>query len=369
LLPQPLGVVGIMVPWNYPVYLLFVPLAFAIAAGNQVLIKCSELTPSVGGLILQLISEISVLNDDISIINGDINCAKAFAALPFGHLLFTGSTAVGKQVMAAASQNLTPVTLELGGKSPAIIAESANKVYLKRLFMGKLFNAGQTCVAPDYWLVDAKFSASLEGLLRDFLNVHYPSLMTNPDYSHIISDEHKSRLIYLLDDARKKGAVIIQFGDISPISRKFPVCLLLNVNKTMQVMQEEIFGPLIPVTYYQNFADALDIIDQFPSPLALYYFGKDEQQINYLQYKVSAGAFVVNDTLTHVGLDDLPFGGVGQSGMGRYHGEEGFNTFSLLKPIFMQKKLAPISWFYPPYGKLMHFFIRYFAGIHFKENS
>lgn len=369
LFPQPLGVVGIMVPWNYPIYLLAVPLAYALAAGNHVLIKCSELTPHTGQLLAEYIAKNPLLQSVITIINGNVQCSQEFSALPFGHLMFTGSTAVGKQIMATASLKLTPLTLELGGKSPAIVARTANPKQLKRLFMGKMFNAGQTCVAPDYLLVHKLFESSFASLFREFLEQHYPNSMENKDFSHIISATHEQRLQGLVEDAILKGAQIIQFDEENKKDRKFPVTLILHANQSMRVMQEEIFGPLLPIVFYNHFAEVLDLIDQQPQPLALYYFGKDAKEIKYLEEQCLSGALVLNDSVIHTAIDDLPFGGVGQSGMGSYHGIEGFDTFSHLKPVFKQKKYASVSLFYPPYGKLVHWFLRHFAGISFKEKE
>lgn len=363
LFPQPLGVIGIMVPWNYPIYLMMVPLAFAIAAGNQVLIKHDELTTAVATLLDELIQACSELSPLVSIIQGDIHCAKAFAALPFNHLLFTGSTQVGKAIMEAASRSLTPVTLELGGKSAAIIAESASLALLKRLFMGKLWNAGQTCIAPDYLLVHQHHSGQLAEALEQFLLKHYPDLMHNPDYSYIISAKHEQRLNDILQDAQDKGAKIVQFGNKNENTLTFPVYLVFHVNKTMRIMQEEIFGPILPVLEYEHFAEVLNTLSSFPNPLALYYFGKNKKEIERLQLESISGALVLNDTILHLAVNDLPFGGIGQSGMGCYHGQEGFDTFSHLKPIFKQKRFSPSTWFYPPYGKLIQFFMRYFAGM------
>ncbi|MDP1604521.1 MAG: coniferyl aldehyde dehydrogenase [Legionella sp.] len=365
---QPLGVVGIIVPWNYPIYLSIVPLAYAIAAGNNVMVKFSELTPITGNTFNKLFKSLS-LSQSVTIINGGVDVAKAFASLPFGHLLFTGSTAVGKDVMAAASKNLTPVTLELGGKSPAIISASVNTKYLERLFMGKLFNAGQTCIAPDYLLIPPDFEPQLEASFAEFINSHYPSLMDNDSYTSLISEHHKERLDQLLLDAKAKGARIVQFGDKQENSRKFPVCLLFNVNNSMRIMQEEIFGPLLPVATYKTFPEAVDVINSMPNPLALYYFGDNKEEINLIQFHTLSGALTINDTIMHLAIDDLPFGGVGQSGLGQYHGYEGFLTFSKLKPLYKQRRISPVSWFYPPYGKLIDYFLRYFAGIKFKENK
>ena len=226
LMPQPLGVVGIMVPWNYPVYLALVPAIYALAAGNRVLIKMSEYSSHTGMALKDLIKSIGAENY-IQIVNGDVEVAKKFASLPFGHLIFTGSTAVGKAVMNAASQNLTPVTLELGGKSPAILSETMNPKYFNRLFMGKLFNAAQTCIAPDYLLIPNAWKEKVKNEFRHFIELHYPDLMNNEDYSSIICEAHKQRLLELLNDAKAKGAEVVQFGEFNPLSPRFPVVFTL----------------------------------------------------------------------------------------------------------------------------------------------
>lgn len=361
---QPLGVVGIIVPWNYPVYLAIVPIIYALAAGNQVMVKCSELTPATGQLLATLFSQWQ-FKQRVCIINGDVAIAEAFSRLPFGHLLFTGSTAIGKAVMANASTHLTSLTLELGGKSPVIVSKTMNERYLERLFMGKLFNAGQTCIAPDYVLIPKGQEVDLEVLFKRFMDKHYPDVIHNDNYSSIISDHHKQRLQALLADALEKGARVVRFGDDDNASRKLPIYLLFDVHQGMRVMQEEIFGPLLPVISYDKFNDALAIIHLNPTPLALYYFGDDVSEINQLTYHTLSGALTINDTIMHIAIDDLPFGGVGQSGMGHYHGHEGFLTFSKLKPVFAQKRISTARWFYPPYGKLVDNFLRYFAGIRF----
>ncbi|STX28978.1 alcohol dehydrogenase [Legionella beliardensis] len=368
ILAQPLGVVGIISPWNYPVYLSFVPLAYALAAGNHVMLKMSESTPLTGNLIQELVSQDSILNEFVSIYNGDASLAAAFTSLPFGHLLFTGSTKVGKKVMAAASENLTPVTLELGGKSPTIISATADAHYLDRVFMGKLFNAGQTCLAPDYLLIARPWEDTLEQLFTRFIENRYPQLTENNHYSNVISTTHKARLNELLADARNKGARIKQFGNEQEGSR-MPFYLVFNVDRSMQLMNEEIFGPILPIIVYDSFSQALDLIKSRPNPLAVYYFGKDEDEIKQLQFKTLSGALTINDTIMHAAMDDLPFGGVGQSGLGNYHGQEGFDTFSKLKPVLKQGKLSAITFFYPPYGKLLYYFLRYWAGIHIPKNK
>ncbi|MGQ3887406.1 aldehyde dehydrogenase family protein [Legionella sp. CNM-1927-20] len=369
IIAQPLGVVGIISPWNYPILLSIVPLAYALAAGNQVMVKMSEFTPNVGQKLHELIKLTPGLNDYVSLYNGDIAYAERFTNLPFAHLLFTGSTTVGKKVMAAASKNLTPVTLELGGKSPTILSSTANIRFLKRIFMGKLFNAGQTCLAPDYLLIARKWEDNIKSLATQFIQKHYPNMTDNKHYSNIISSKHSERLLSLLEDARSKGADIIQLGDFKEGERSLPLYLVFKVNFTMQLMKEEIFGPILPIIIYDNFQEAIDFILSLPNPLAVYYFGNNNFEINQLQYETLSGALAINDTVTQAAIDDLPFGGVGQSGIGRYHGQEGFDTFSNLKPIFKQGRLSSITFFYPPYGKLLYYFLRYWAGIRISKNN
>lgn len=367
--PQSLGVVGVMVPWNYPLYLALVPLVYALAAGNRVMIKISELTPKTGEILARLVSQEGIEDSLITIVNGDVAVAKKFANLPFNHLLFTGSTAVGREIMATAAKNLTPVTLELGGKSPVIISNSVNPNYFSRLFMGKLYNAGQTCIAPDYLLVPKGWEPRIERFSKEFMARHYPNLESNPDYSCLISAKHKERLQAYLDDAREQNAQIIQIGKFGSQKQKMPFHLVLNVNNSMLLMQEEIFGPILPVISYESFDEAIDFINKRPKPLVIYYFGEDKQERKALELKTLSGALTINDTLTHIAIDALPFGGIGESGIGCYHGQEGFDRFSKLKPVFSQRRFAPITWFYPPYGKLIRYFLTWVAGIDLKEKK
>lgn len=365
-IPQPLGVVGNLVPWNYPVYLSLVPAIYALAAGNRVMIKMSELSSNIGEALHSLIQSIG-LNHYICVVNGDIEISKQFVTLPFGHLMFTGSTNVGKLVMKAASENLTPVTLELGGKSPAVLSSSMNLNYFKRLFMGKLFNAAQTCIAPDYLLVPRGWEEVIEREFKKFINTFYPELMNNAQYSSIISESHKQRLLELVEDARSKGGRIVEFGELVPESSKLPVYLVFDVTNDMRVMKEEIFGPILPVITYHSFNDAIDYINSSSNPLALYYFGEDKSEIKLIQTKTLSGALTINETLMHIAIDDLPFGGVGHSGMGHYHGREGFDTFSKLKPVLVQRFISTVSWLYPPYGFLMRRVMAWVGGIKLKE--
>lgn len=368
LVPQPLGIVGNIVPWNYPVYLALVPAVYAIAAGNRVMIKMSELSPNTGMALQSLILSLS-LEHIIQVINGDVEVAKEFVSLPFGHLIFTGSTAVGKLVMNTASKNLTPLTLELGGKSPALLSHSMNPKYFKRLFMGKLFNAAQTCIAPDYLLIPSGWEEKVKEEFQKFIDIHYPDLMNNEYYSSIISEDHKLRLLGLVEDARIKGADVLQFGELIPSSNKMPVFLLFGATQDMSVMQEEIFGPILPILSYNSMHEAVEYINSLPNPLALYYFGEDAAEQSFVRTHTLSGALTINDTLMHIAIDDLPFGGVGQSGMGQYHGQEGFDTFSKLKPVFKQSRFSTISWFYPPYGALLNIFLSGVGGIKIRKKK
>ncbi|WP_298625262.1 coniferyl aldehyde dehydrogenase [uncultured Legionella sp.] len=367
-IPQPLGVIGNLVPWNYPVYLSIVPALYALAAGNRVMIKMSELSTHTG-LVLHSLFHTMGLDNFIQVVNGGIDVSEQFSELPFGHLMFTGSTRVGKLVMKAASENLTPVTLELGGKSPAILSSTMNINYFKRLFMGKLFNAAQTCIAPDYLLVPEGWDRVVEAEFKKFIHVHYPELMSNDNYSSIITSDHKARLLDILDDARLKGARIVEFGTEKSRSNKMPMYLLFNATNDMKVMKEELFGPVLPVLNYKKFDDAIAYVNASPNPLVLYYFGESKQEKEDIQIRTLSGALTINDTIMHVAIDDLPFGGVGHSGMGQYHGPEGFNTFSKLKPVLVQKRFSPCVLLYPPYGRLMKLFLTCIAGIKTKKNN
>lgn len=363
LIPQPRGVIGIIVPWNYPIYLALGPLIGALAAGNRAMIKMSEYTPKTGELLQQILSEIFP-TEIVSVINGGVDIAKAFSKLAFDHLLFTGSTQIGKQIMQAASENLTPVTLELGGKSPAIIGPDAHwKSAVERIMMGKLLNAGQTCVAPDYVLLPTGKESQFVEIAKQIVNHHYPDLLNNPDYTHIINQSQWERLRNYLREAEEQGANVIPLATSlktnSQLQRKIPPTLILNPASHLQLMQHEIFGPILPVISYQSLDEAINYVNSRSIPLALYYFGKNNDLIQSVIQKTRAGGVSINDTLLHVAQDDLPFGGVGASGMGQYHGYEGFMTFSHLKPIFYQSRYSTFSWLYPPYKKLIKLAMRW----------
>lgn len=352
---QPLGVVGVISPWNYPLQLAAVPVATAIAAGNRVMVKPSELTPATSALLAELLP--AALGDEvISVHPGGVEVGQAFARLPLDHLLYTGSTHVGKLVMRAASENLTPVTLELGGKSPALCHRDADiQHFAARIASGKLLNAGQTCVAPDYVLVPRGLEDTFVQAFRNQVAALYPTLVTNPDYTSIVNERHLARLRSYLDDARSKGARI---EEVNPAGESFDdggtklaPHLLLDVTDEMRVMQDEIFGPLLPVVPYDHLEQAITYINDRPRPLAFYYFDNQAKRIDHvLEHTISGGA-VVNDTLIHVGIDDLPFGGVGPSGMGAYHGKEGFETFSHKRAVVRQSRLNSVALISPPYGR------------------
>ncbi len=355
---QPLGVVGIIVPWNYPLFLAAGPLTGALAAGNRVMIKMSEYTPETSQLFKEVIEEVFPENL-VSVITGEADVAIEFSKKPWGHLLFTGSTSVGRHVMRAAAENLTPVTLELGGKSPAIIsADVPMKDAAERLAFGKAFNAGQTCVAPDYVLCPSdRIEQFIESFKASFATM-YPTLKNNDDFTSIIDERQRDRLKHYLEDATNKGATIIEVNpaseNLSEGTRKLPIHLILNANDKMLVMQEEIFGPILPVVPYSQIDEALDFINERPHPLALYYFGYDKDAQQHVLENTHSGGVCINDTLMHVAQDDMPFGGVGTSGMGHYHGEEGFRTFTNAKGVFAKQRINSGKVIYPPHGTALH---------------
>jgi len=353
LVRQPLGVVGIIVPWNYPLYLAVSPLTAALAAGNRAMLKLSEHTPRFGALFESILARSFAPGEAIAF-NGDAPVARAFAALPFDHLLFTGSTAVGREVMKAASANLTPVTLELGGKSPAIVtggfdlAESA-----RRIMYGKLINAGQTCVAPDYALVPRPLVNPFIDACRAATRAYYPTLAVNPQYTSIASERQFHRLAGYVEDARNRGASIHPLHEDSTDAerRRLSPVALTDVSDAMRVMQEEIFGPVLPVLGYDTLEEAIAYVNARPRPLALYYFGARDAGLEAVLERTVSGGVTVNNTALHVVQEDLPFGGVGPSGMGEYHGQAGFDRFSKLKPVFIDGRFSAASLLAPPYGR------------------
>lgn len=351
---QPLGAVGIVVPWNYPVYLAVGPLVAALAAGNRALLKMSEFTPATGRLLAELVTE-HFADDEVAVVLGGADVAHAFSELPFDHLLFTGSTTVGQHVMRAAAANLTPVTLELGGKSPAIIGPDADFARaVERIVVGKCLNAGQTCVAPDYVLLPQGREQEFIDAARRVVAACYPELRHTPDYSSIVSERHFRRLTGYVDEARLLGAEVAELAPGTPpdpLRRRLPPLVLLGVPEAARVMHDEIFGPLLPLVAYRELDEAIGYVNARPRPLALYYFDRDAARIARVLDGTVSGGVTVNDTLLHIAQDGLPFGGVGPSGMGCYHGFDGFETFSKKKGVFHQSRLSGIGLFKPPYGK------------------
>lgn len=359
----PLGVVGIVSPWNYPVNLSLTPLVTALAAGNHVYLKPSEHTPHTNAYLARLLSEIFP-EHRVSVAQGGADIAAAFSALPFDHLFFTGSSAVGKKVMAAAAQNLTPVTLELGGKSPALIAPDADLVKATaRILTGKFFNAGQTCIAPDYVLLpEAMFEPFIAEAQKQIAQ-RYPHMESPADYTSIINDSQYQRLTGLLDDASRRGAKIMSL--ISPTDeqkarqdRILPPTLVLKPDDNSAIMQEEIFGPLLPVKTYRSYDEAISYITNRDRPLAFYCFSKSSANIETALSRIVAGGVCINDTLYQFACADLPFGGVGLSGMGHYHGREGFKIFSKTMPVLRKYDPAGTDLLRPPYGRLANMIIR-----------
>ncbi|MEZ2903032.1 coniferyl aldehyde dehydrogenase [Acinetobacter terrestris] len=346
---QPVGVVGIVVPWNYPLFLAIGPLCQALAAGNRVMLKMSEYTPEFSALFKQLIAQ-AFPEDLVCVVNGDAEVAQQFTQLPFNHLLFTGASEVGKHVMRAAANNLTPVTLELGGKSPALVLADANiRESARRIAFGKAMNAGQTCVAPDYVLIPVQLQTQFIEEYSSAIQEFFPKLADNPDYTAIINERQLNRLNGYIEDATAKNATVNVITEPSS-GRRLAHYVLSNVTDDMQVMQNEIFGPLLPIVTYQQLEEAIDYINQRPRPLALYYFGYNKSEQQKVLMHTHSGGVCLNETLVHVGQEDLPFGGVGTSGMGNYHGYEGFITFSHAKAVFNRPKFSLMYLFYPPYG-------------------
>ena len=358
---QPLGVVGVISPWNFPVNLTFTPLAGILAAGNRCMIKPSEYTPSTSQAMAEILHG-AFDETEIAVIVGEAQVGADFSALPFDHLLFTGATSVARHVMRAASENLVPITLELGGKSPVIVGRSADMDKTAAAIMaGKTMNAGQICLAPDYvYVPQERINEFVKSSQRSVAKM-FPTLLDNDDYTSVVNERHYERLNGYLDDAREKGAEIIEINPAEEDfrqqpSHKMPPTLILNADDSMKVMQDEIFGPVMPVKGYTDMNEAIDYVNDNPRPLGLYYFGKDDtEEHTVLSHTTSCGV-TVNDVVMHVAQEDLPFGGVGPSGMGSYHGHDGFKTFSHAKSVYTQSKIdiATLVGLRPPYGeKLM----------------
>jgi len=358
---QPLGVVGIMSPWNYPLSLALMPLATALAAGNRAMLKPSEATPATSALLEQLVAQLFT-PEQVLVVQGDASVGAAFSALPFDHLMFTGSTHIGRMVMRAASDNLVPVTLELGGKSPAVVARGEAEKAAESIAWGKLANAGQTCIAPDYALVHPEdvepFRIAFDAAVKRL----YPDGPTSLDYSSIINQHHYERLHGLLDDARSKGARVIETGVAvkagSSRERIIAPTLVLDAKPDMRVLQEEIFGPILPVRTFDQIDEAIAMINAGPRPLALYFFGPAGAEREAVLARTTSGNVTINNTLLHYAQDDLPFGGVGASGMGAYHGMEGFRAMSHARGVLIQHRRNIGNLLRPPFGKLADWVLR-----------
>jgi coniferyl-aldehyde dehydrogenase len=357
---QPKGTVGVISPWNFPVNLTFAPLAQILAAGNRAMIKPSELTPATSELMRIMFAK-AFSEEEIAVFTGGPEVGQAFARLPFDHLIFTGGTAIGRRVMMAAAENLVPVTLELGGKSPVVIGRSADMTTAaERIMAGKTLNAGQICLAPDYLLVpDDKRDPLVEGLKKAVTGM-FAKLRDNPDFTAIVTNRHFDRIKALVDDARAKGATVIEINPAdedfaAQNGRKIPPTLILDPTDDMKVMQEEIFGPVLPVKTYKEVSEAVAYINANDRPLGLYYFGNDPAEQEFVLTNTTSGGVTVNDVIFHVAMEDLPFGGVGPAGMGAYHGFDGFREFSHARGIYTQlkKDMGPMKALRPPYGKAM----------------
>jgi coniferyl-aldehyde dehydrogenase len=356
---QPKGVVGVIAPWNFPVNLVMGPIAGIFAAGNRAMVKTSEFTPRTAALFEEVCPNYFA-PEELAFFSGGPEVGKAFSELPFDHLIFTGATGIGRHILHAAADNLTPVTLELGGKSPVIVGKNADIARAtERVAIGKMLNAGQICLAPDYMLVPAAQEQAVVDGLKAAVAGMYPTLLANPDYTAIINDRHHQRLADWVADAREKGAtveVVNPGGEDFAASnaRKMPLHIVRGATDDMIVMQEEIFGPILPVRSYSGGVDsAIDEVNRRDRPLGLYYFGPDETERRRVLDRTISGGVTIDDVVFHVSMEDLPFGGVGPSGMGSYHGFDGFKTFSHAKAVFRQAKIdvAKLAGLKPPYGK------------------
>jgi coniferyl-aldehyde dehydrogenase len=355
-IPQPLGVIGIIVPWNYPLFLAAGPMAAAIAAGNRVMVKMSEFTPAFSALFQSMCAQ--VFRDDVvRIVTGGAEVAAQFSALPFDHLLFTGSTLVGRKVMGAAAANLTPVTLELGGKSPTVIAPDYPLAHaVERILAGKLLNAGQTCIAPDYVLLPRAALEEFVATARAAAQRLYPGKLGDGNYCSVVNDRQYRRLTGYLDELGGRGTRVEPLFDgpaRDETRHRLAPALVIDPPLDSAIMRDEIFGPPLPLIAYDNIDEAIGFINARARPLALYWFDRDATRVERVLRQTHAGGVCINDTILHVAQHTLPFGGIGPSGMGHYHGRWGFETFSKLKPVFRQARFNGLKLFLPPYSPLM----------------
>jgi len=355
---QPLGVAGIISPWNFPVSMVFAPMSGALAAGNRIMVKPSEFTPATSEVLKAMVEDVYDPKE-VVVFTGGPEVGQAFSNLPLDHLLFTGATSVARHIMAAASRNLVPVTLELGGKSPVIISRTADlEKSLGRIMMGKTLNAGQICLAPDYLLVPEEKLHDVITIAQNAVAAMYPSLLDNEQYTSVVNERHFQRLTGYLAEAEERGVKTIAINpageDFSQQqgTHKIPPTLIPEPPEDLKVLQEEIFGPLLPIRTYTEFSETIDYINSKPRPLAAYYFGEDAAEQTAVETRTTSGGICINDVIMHIGQEDLPFGGVGPSGMGSYHGIEGFRTFSHAKSIYRQTKwnFAKLGGLLPPYG-------------------
>lgn len=353
---QPLGTVGVISPWNFPVTLTFGPLGSIFAAGNRAMIKPSEFTPKTSELMKKMFEE-AFSDEEVAVFTGGPDLGEAFSLLPFDHLLFTGATSIAKHVMRAASENLVPVTLELGGKSPVIISKKSNfDVSVNRVMAGKTMNAGQICLAPDYVFIPKDKKEDFIAQSKKIVTEMFPSIKDNPDYTSVINQRHYDRLQGYVEEAKEKGFEVIEINPSNEdfnqqAHHKIPPTLIVDPDDSLAVMQEEVFGPILSVKTYENIEDTIDYINSKDRPLGLYYFGDDKKEMQGVLENTTSGGVTINDVVFHVGQDNAPFGGVGPSGTGSYHGIEGFKNFSHTKTIYTQSRFdALFNLFRPPYG-------------------
>lgn len=363
---QAKGSVGIISPWNFPINLSFGPLANIIAAGNRAIIKPSEFTPKTSKLIHDLISE-NFPQTQIAVILGGFEIGEEFSKLPFDHLIFTGATSIGSKIMEQAAKNLVPITLELGGKSPVIIDNDCNlDLALTRIMAGKFMNSGQVCLAPDYLMIDETKLEIIIPKIKQIFHQMYPSIYDNEEYCGIINDRHFARLDNYIQELKSLNANIIKLNndekdEKSQICRKFPPYLIINPDLNSKIMNDEIFGTILPVITYKNIDDAINFVNSKPRPLALYYFGNNKNKQEYVINKTISGGVTINDVILHIAMEELPFGGIGASGMGAYHGHRGFLEFSHQKAVFSQTKFDNflLKATRPPYNKVLQKYIDY----------
>jgi coniferyl-aldehyde dehydrogenase len=354
---QPLGVVGILSPWNVPVNLTLTPLAGVLAAGNRALVKPSEHTPQTAAVMQEMLTA-AFAADEVGVVTGGVEAGRAFSRLPLDHLVFTGGESIARAIMRDAAEQLTPLTLELGGKSPVIVGKNADLgMAAKRIVFGKVFNAGQVCLAPDYVFVHCSQSEALIGLLQAQVGQSLPEGAASADFVSMINARHGDRIRRYVDEAREAGVTVV--GEPAAAGNRVPITLIVDPPDRLAVSREEIFGPILVVRSYETLDEVLDYINARPRPLALYYFGRDAAEQDRVIAQTASGGVTVNDVVMHYTIDDLPFGGVGASGMGAYHGYDGFRQFSHARAVYKQAGIDLGRVIRPPYGKLFDRFCRF----------